>query len=440
MRFWKFIKDEIVDLPELPSDSSEQHDKDQERQGDGQPQDSQEQQNGGQPQDKQDQQNDGTPQDEQEQQGDGTPQDGQEQQNGEQSKDEQEQQNDGTSQDNQNDEQYSYDSSLNTDSLENKKNQLQRLRDVLKQIAEQKEKQDQYSELSNQFLDELQELPPFGERMHNDGYSIHIDDSTEIPDSLIRTLIQKFLNQRFRSKSSDLNIRANNNLEKTRGFYKWNVKDVIVHYNTHQANKVLLDKYSYEYSNEKNEKVPLSFYFDMSGSMNKYTGILSVIAIELLKQNVKVLIGYNQTVNVQIDSIHPSVDVHTLSSFLNSAGYYFDYEKDSFRSSFEKSEQFHYQFVNSFINYYLIKHHAEKCVVFSDFDPKAEICALSQKADVYWFCFEQRFVESSISEFQGFFYPVQNAEDIMNGLIKVNERRFEALRYIDNPKTLQRRK
>ena len=58
------------------------------------------------------------------------------------------------------------------------------------------------------------------------------------------------MNQRFCKYNTDLNIRSNS-LEKTNGFYKWEVKDVITHLQTHQVIKVLTDKGLVTYTNPK---------------------------------------------------------------------------------------------------------------------------------------------------------------------------------------------
>jgi len=281
-------------------------------------------------------------------------------------------------------------------------------------------------------------LPSFENRGRGAGYSIDTDGYTEIPDSVIRTLITKFLNQRFCKKTSDLNVRSNS-LEKTRGFYKWEVKDVITHLETHQITKVLTDKYGYEYAQGKNENVPLSFYFDMSGSMSSYTNMLAVIAIELLKKNVKVLVGFNERVNVQIESIKGNIDVEALAKILESAGYYTSWYGSSSRENFIKDPRVDFKYIDKNIDNYLISKKAEKCVVFADFDPKEEIENLSQKAQVYWFCFEEDYDKDDLEDYRGFIYPVQNVKDIAEALIKVNDKRFETLCYTDNPKTLQRK-
>ncbi len=300
------------------------------------------------------------------------------------------------------------------------------------EITESKEEEYPLSAQQNNFLNKLRELPSFEDRERGPGYSIDTESATEIPESLIRTLITKFLNQRFCIRNTDLNVRSNS-LEKSDGFYKWNVKDVIVDFKTNQLNKVLHDKYGYDYSDGKSENVPLSFYFDMSGSMSNYTNMLAVIAIELLKKNVKVLIGYNERVNVQIESIEKNITVEELAKVLESAGYCND-NKDSFK----KNPKVKYKLIAKNIDNYLISKKAEKCVVFSDFDPKKEVINLSQAANVYWFCFASSCNSTNLGKFNGFIYKVQNLEDIALGLVKVNEKRFETLCYVDNPKTLEK--
>ena len=292
--------------------------------------------------------------------------------------------------------------------------------------------ENEFNEETNQFLNKLNELPSFKNRETSPGYAIDTNGSTEIPMSVIKTLVTKFLNQRFCKQDTDLNIRSNS-FEKTDGFYKWDIKNVIVHLKTHQLTKVLNDKYGYEYANGRNENVPLSFYFDMSGSMAKYTNMLAVLAIELLKKNVKVLIGYNERVNVQIDKIDKNISVAELARIIKAAGNY----SSSISKYINKDSGVTYKIIEETLDRYLIDKKAEKCVIFSDFDPLKQVINLSQKTQVYWFCFEDSFTKRDISQFKGFIYKVKDINDLTAGLIKVNERRFEALCYIDNPKELK---
>ena len=321
---------------------------------------------------------------------------------------------------------------------ERKTTEKSKLNGEKQEPAESKEEKYELSEQTNHFINQLNELPSFENRERGAGYSIDTDGYTEIPDSVIRTLIKKFLNQRFCKKATNLNIRSNS-LEKTKGFYKWEVKDVITHLETYQITKVLTDKYGYQYAQGKNENVPLSFYFDMSGSMSEYTNMLAVIAIELLKKNVKVLVGFNERVNVQIESIKKNIDVKTLAEILESAGYYSGWYGPSARDNFIKDLRVHFKYIDKNLDNYLIGRKAEKCVVFADFDLRKEVINLSQRAQVYWFCFENDFDRDYLEDYRGFIYPVQNIKDIAEGLIKVNDKRFETLCYTNHPKTLQRR-
>ena len=301
-----------------------------------------------------------------------------------------------------------------------------------KDVPESEEEKNELSDYTNNFLKQLGELPSFKDRKTGNGYSIDTEGYTELPDSLIRTLITKFLNQRFCKHNTDLNRRSNS-LEKDKGFYKWEVKDVITHLKTNQVTKVFDDKYGYKYADGKNEDVPLSFYFDMSGSMSEYTNMLAVIAIELLKKNVKVLIGFNSDLNVQIDSIDKNISVEDLAPILESAGYL------SNRGRFVKDSRVKYKFISQDLADYLISSKAEKCVVFSDFDPLNSVCRLSNNCNVYWFCFERNFDKEDLNFFNGFVYKVQNSYDIANGLIKVNQNKFKSLCYTDNLKSVQKK-
>lgn len=341
-----------------------------------------------------------------------------------------------------------YSSSENEVNIEENKKRLELLkkfRDKIEEYAKEKAKVEKHknhvenvdveesveedyelSEETNQFIDKLKDLPSFENRDRGPGYSIDTESFSVVPESVIRTLITKFLNQRFCKRDTDLNVRSNS-LEKSHGFYKWEVKDVVIHLETEQLTKIPNDKYGYQYANGKNETVPLSFYFDMSGSMSEYTNMLAVIAIELLKKGVKVLIGFNERVEIQIDSITKNITVEELARFL---------EENSYDEKMQSKIK--HKRINRNIDNYLIEAKAEKCCVFSDFDPLNEIINLSHKTQVYWFCFENEYYIENISNYNGFVYPVHDIESIAAGLVKVNENRFETLLYVENPKKLRR--
>ena len=307
---------------------------------------------------------------------------------------------------------------------------------ILRDEAETTEDEEHTLDQNNHFIKQLNDLPNFKDRERSFGYAIDTESYTQVPDSVIRTLITKFLNQRFLKRDTDLNIRSNS-FDRTSGFYRWGVKDVITHLETEQITKVLNDKYGYEYANGKNEDVPLSFYFDLSGSMSSYTNMLSIVAIELLKKGVKVLIGFNEQVNVQIDSIDENISVADLAAILTSSGYS-PWLNSGNKGLLSKEKRVTLKFIDRPIDDYLKEKHAEKLVAFSDFDALGELSNLSNIVQVYYFCFEHDFDRLDVSDFKGFIYQVKNIKDIEEGLVKINAKRFEALCYLDKPKSLRK--
>ena len=329
--------------------------------------------------------------------------------------------------------------------LEKQKEALKKLKDKLNQYKEKQEQLEnskesiKNEEVKNEFLESLKDLPSFLDRDKGRGYSIDISDKRKVSEIIIKTLINKFLNQRFTRKQTDLNVRSNS-LEKTNGFHKWEIKDVIVHLETKQYTKVLTDKYGYDYSNGKNENVPLSFYFDMSGSMSTYSSLLAVIVVELLKKNIKVLVGFNEIVNVQIESIDKSITITELVQLLEKAGSYRFSGFNDIESKIEKENKINYKLIDKSIDKYLIEKKAEKTVIFSDFDSIDEVNTLSNYVQVYYFCFENDVLKYKLDKFKGFLYKVQNEQDLERGLLKVNEKRFESLMYLDNPESIKERR
>lgn len=75
-----------------------------------------------------------------------------------------------------------------------------------------------------------------------------------------------------------------------------------------------------------------------------------------------------------------------------------------------------------------------------DFDPRYAIFNLSNYIKTYWFCFEAIFTNKDLQEkYYGFLYKVKTLEDIVNGLVRINERRFESLAFIDDKNILKKK-
>ena len=304
----------------------------------------------------------------------------------------------------------------------------QQAKESVKEKKEQKKKK--IDSNTQSIINQLQSLVPYDKREAGDGYGNLATKDEKAPETLIRTLITKFLTQRFRVQKTDLNSRSKSSLDKVEGFHKWDVPQVAIHLKSKQYTKLLRDKYSYEYGKGKSDNIPLSFYFDLSGSMSEFNPILIILIKELLKNNIKVLIGYNNQIQCQIDSINPKIDDDTIISQIVSLGYGAANNKSGVKVTEIRKNLF----------YFLKEKRAEKCVIFSDYDPQEDITGLSKIAQVYWFCFENTWCKNAVTEaFDGFYYKVEDLDDIYLGLREINSKRFETLCYLSKKQKIKRR-
>lgn len=253
-----------------------------------------------------------------------------------------------------------------------KKETLNNLRNVLSKIKEKKETEEQISksedikEEKNHLLDSLKDIPTWENRTQGDGYAIDTKSKVDVSENTIKILISKFLTQKFCKKDSTLNARATS-LEKSRGYFKWDYIGVVKDLKTHQLTKINSERYDYKPAEGKNERIPLSFYFDLSGSMKNYTGLITSIALELLKKDIKVLIGFNDKVNVQIDKIKGINGLEEITRTIESFGA-FNYGNNLELDTLIKEKNIEYRIIRERLDTYLIRKKAEKCVIYSDFD------------------------------------------------------------------------
>ena len=240
-------------------------------------------------------------------------------------------------------------------------------------------------------------------------------DDKEVPDSVINVLIEKFLNNCFIPGKEDLNSRRDSMMP-TYGDLKWNISDLIKHKTTKQYNQMLNDKYGYKKEEGKDdEKIPLSFYFDLSGSMQDYDRILVLMALKLLKKDIKILIGFNECIEYQIDSVPKKFSVENMKDLITKG--YKTNQKDEVKG----------KIINDTIDNYLKEKEAKKVAIFSDFDPKKEVEILSKYCEVYWFCFEKRKCYNNISleQFKGHYYNITNINDLMRHLKNIKSKYYE---------------
>ena len=253
------------------------------------------------------------------------------------------------------------------------------------------------------------------------GFSLDYEgEDVEVLDSIINMLVDRFLNMHFTDNNTDLN-RRNNNLMRDNGDLKWNIPDLIRHKVTKDLVKMPYDKYGYRKDDGKGEDIPLSFYIDLSGSMSDYSHLLSLIGIKLMQRKIKILVGYNELVYYQINSVPSSFSLELFKELIENEMKYEELQSDSRYRGVSITE------VQQNIDDYLIEKNAKKVVVFTDFDAKSEIESLSRKSEVWWFCFEERrrYRGTDIHEFKGHFYNTQELKDFSQHLKNISSRMYE---------------
>lgn len=228
------------------------------------------------------------------------------------------------------------------------------------------------------------------------------NEQVQISDAVIDNLIDNFINKRFQTRDSQLNAREDSTV-RDYGFEKWDTMQLVKHKVTKQYGKMLKDKYGYKKDEKKSEAIPLSFYFDLSGSMSQYSHILSLIALKILQKKIKLLIGYNDNIVYQIDGLpkDKNISVEEFQSILD----------ENINSKTIKDEKIKYEVINQQLDNYLLENGAEKVALFTDFDPIYAIRELSQKTELYWFCFEK--YEIQPFNFKGRFFTINKLEDII---------------------------
>lgn len=180
--------------------------------------------------------------------------------------------------------------------------------------------------------------------------------------------------------------------------------------------------------------------------MNKHVAILSLMALRMLKKDVKIIVGFNQNAYVQINKINPNCSneqfkfiMSNLMLFVNAKEYGKDVRnsrkfneneevKELIQNRLTQIKGLELESLNGIeIDEYLIEKKAEKVVVFSDFDPKIEIENLSQKCEVYWFCFIKECLKGALDRFKGKFFKTLSEKDIMLHLQNINSKMYEKM-------------
>ena len=308
----------------------------------------------------------------------------------------------------------------------------------------QKKAQDMFRDLSSS--------RPQGSN-HNNNWDGTFDDfgQEEVPQSVINKLVENFFDQVF-SKKSDLNQKRNSAKQNPRGAVEWNTTAIITDKLTGNYMKMPRDKIGRKKESGDGTDIPLSFYFDLSGSMDMHIRFLSIMAYAMLKKGVKIIVGFNEFAYFQINEIPQNFKQDNFGEFMseiqtminNSMSMFFDdwdpdqdQNENLSRGSKKKNDKISRQIkkktkvditpLNGIkIDKYLIGNNAEKTVVFSDFDPRAEVVQLSKKCEVFWFCFEMNPCSvSDLSDFSGKFYKTTSEEDICKHLKNIKSISYE---------------
>ena len=282
--------------------------------------------------------------------------------------------------------------------------ELYRIKQVLEIYKEEKtndNKSDFLKDISDLFNDE-----------HKNKKELDAEKTKEeINFIIIKNLINKFLKLYFKEKKSDLNERAKSDIEKTYGYYYWDKKKIARHLVTKEYTKILNDKYDMEYSKGKQETIPLAFYFDLSGSMSEYSTMLAQISYFLLKNNIKVLVGFNEKVYYQIDDISNSSLEELINLFKN----------------YNCKVDFKYKEVNENVDNYLKSKFCEKCVIFSDDDSYSEVCNLSNFSQTYLLYFDNYGINID-EEFKGCVFEIHSEDDLLNALRDMSKTNYGVLK------------
>lgn len=264
----------------------------------------------------------------------------------------------------------------------------------------------------NKTLEQLASLlNSTAEKEEDNDIEIEFTESVEPNTVIIKNLISKFLKLFYQKKASDLNFRARNETDKVHGYYYWDKKQIARHLVSKDYSKILNDKYDIEYGFGKRENIPLAIYFDLSGSMRTFITILVKIALACLNKNIKVLIGYNETIYYQINEIDSKTTVDDLKKFF-----------EDFASTKIK-----YESVYENIDEYLIRKKCERCIIFTDNDSYSEVCNLSKNCEIYLlYCLN--YSTRVDSDFQGVYFYIKQEEDLMNALMQMSKLNYRVLK------------
>ena len=242
------------------------------------------------------------------------------------------------------------------------------------------------------------------------------DKENDVDEQLLILAIKHFIDTSFK-KNSDINKMGYERIGATGGDEGYNFPGIITRMETGNYMDIPNQRYIEAPSIGTEKSIPLSFYFDVSGSMYHYTDFIAKLAFLLLKNGISIISGFNEYVE---NVIYADDGLKTIEE-LKSA-----FVSDNYQNRIGEK-------VNRRLDEFLKERNAEKCVLFSDFDPYASVCSLSQFCKVYWFCFEKRYnyPKYDFKKFKGNVYYTQNFKDLRNHFLHM-----DSYDYVDQQKKL----
>lgn len=238
----------------------------------------------------------------------------------------------------------------------------------------------------------------------------------DVDEELLILSIKHFIDTSFK-KNSDINKMGYERLGALGGDEGYNFPGIITRMETGNYMDIPNQRYLEEPSLGAERSIPLSFYFDMSGSMFESTDLLAKLCFILLKNDISIIFGFNEYVEGVVLAEDGIKSIEELKKAMSD---------DNWKNYISERED------RNLANF-LQNRNAEKCVIFSDFDPYESVCNLSDFCKVYWFCFENRYNHPNydFKDFKGNVYKTRSFDDMRNHFLHM-----DSIDYVDQQKKL----
>lgn len=231
------------------------------------------------------------------------------------------------------------------------------------------------------------------------------DKKDEINEEVLLLAIKHFIDTSFK-KDSDINKMGYERTDEINGDIAYNYTGIIVDMATNNYLNIANQRFIEAPSIGHEKTIPLSFYFDVSGSMYEHTDFLAKMSFLLLKNGISIIYGFDEFVEGTILANDGLKTIEELKKALM--------EDDHFNHLSDRE--------NRKLSNFLKERKAEKCVIFADFDPYKSIVDLSNYCKIYWFCFENRYnsPKYNFKDFKGNAYYVDGFDSMKSHFVNMD--------------------